>query len=62
MRSIFDDMEYACNAYGKGIDYANMVERVRECERKQKEQCTTTMTISFLPARHYPVRAHGRRL
>jgi hypothetical protein len=58
---IFDDMEYACNAYAHGWRYAQLAERVKDCERRQKEQVTESITISFMPVHHYPVRAHQRR-
>jgi hypothetical protein len=35
---IFDDMEYACNAYAHGWRYAQLAERVKECERREKER------------------------
>lgn len=47
MRSFFDDIEYACNAHAYGWRYAEMAERVKECERRQKERHTESITISF---------------
>jgi hypothetical protein len=58
VRSFFDDIEYASNVYAHGPAYANLAEKVKELEKRQCNQ--DTITISFLPVRHYPVRAHRR--
>jgi len=61
MRSIFDDISWYCDARSKGVEYANMAEKVRELERNPPCN-TSSMTITFCPVKHYPVRSHGRRV
>jgi len=57
---IFDDISWMCNARTKGVEYANLVERVEKCER-EKNNRQDIMAITFYPPpRHYPVRAHRK--
>lgn len=61
MRSFLDDIMWSCDAYGKGVKYANMAEKLREYERGEHCPPTSMITITFTPERHYPIRAHGGR-
>ena len=42
---IFDDIIWKCNAYSKGVAYANLEERVRKCEESKVETCSMTITM-----------------
>ena len=55
---IFDDISWKCDAFSKGVDYANMAERVRKCENRHME--CSTVTITLAPDRHYPIRSKRR--
>jgi hypothetical protein len=44
---ISDDIIWKCNAYSKGVEYANLEERVRKCEESKVE--ISSMTITMFP-------------
>lgn len=47
MRSVFDDINWMCNARTKGVEYANLVERVKECEERTPSQASITITLGY---------------
>ena len=58
---IFDDISWKCDAFSKGVDYANMADRVRKCENRYMEYSTVTITLApVVPDRHYPIRSKRR--
>jgi hypothetical protein len=56
MNNIFENLSWYCNARAHGVAFANLEERVRKCEA-EGHRIQETVTISFVPTRHYPVRA-----
>lgn len=58
-RGIFEKLEWNCNQRLHGVECAGAILKMRRM--KEREQGQPMMTITFVPERHYPVRAHGRR-
>jgi hypothetical protein len=60
-RGPFEQIEWNCNSRIHGVECADALLKMRRM--KEREMSQPFMTIAFTPpARHYPVRAHGRRL
>jgi len=55
MTGIFDDMIWMCNARTKGVEYANLEERVRKCESERRDN-QPVMSITFFPIQGRPRR------
>jgi hypothetical protein len=51
MTDIFNDIIWMCNARSKGVEYANLEERVRRCENEQNNQPVMSVTFFTVPKR-----------
>ena len=49
MSGILDDMIWYCNARSKGVEYANLEERVRKCESESHDQSSVTISFGYVP-------------
>ena len=58
-RGIFERIDWNCTARSKGVECADAMLKMRRMS--ERESCQPIMTITYVPERHYPVRAHGGR-
>ena len=59
-RGPFEQLSWACDARVHGVEYADNMIKMARCEERM-QGAGSTITITFEPARHYPVRCARRR-